>query len=200
MKLSKVLSVVLCFALVLSMSACNKQEEDNSPVTSVKPLAHSVNIVAYAEKGEIPEIPYELGHSVADLKETFMNHVESGSEITELIVDEGENDVWLKGGSMIFCYEKSNEEKGISVIIAQENAYDFSMGGVYDAEDIINAVGLDSFERAEATDEDTFFLPITPENSECIKYEIGDYVLRFILIDGYVSAVTLIDPANWTYN
>ena len=86
------------------MSACNKQEEDNSPVTSVEPLAHSVNIVAYAEKGEIPEIPYELGHSVADLKETFMNHIESGSEITELIVDEGENDVWLKGGSMIFCY------------------------------------------------------------------------------------------------
>ncbi|MEE1026846.1 MAG: hypothetical protein U0L55_07570 [Acutalibacteraceae bacterium] len=199
MKLLKILSVTLCFALCLSVVACNKQE-DETPVTSVKPLAHSVNIVAYAEKGEIPEIPYKLGHSVDDLKETFMNHVESGSEITELIVDEGENDVWLDGGSVIFCYEKANKENGISVIIAKENAYDFSMGGVYDANDIIDAVGLENFERSEATDEDTFFLPVTPENCECIKYEIGDYVLRFILIDGYVSAVTLIDPNNWTYN
>ena len=199
MKISKLLTIILCLALCFSFAGCAKNEADNAPVTSVKPLAHSLNIVGYAEKGEIPEIPYALGHDIENLKETFMSHIEEGSEIVELVVDEGEKDVWLNGGSMTFCYEKKNKENGISVIIAQEYAYDFSLGGVYDADDVIHAVGMTEYERGEATDEDAFFLPVIPENSECIKYSIGGYDLRFIIIDGFVSAVTLTDPENWEY-
>lgn len=199
MKISKIISVILVFALCLSFVGCAKNEEDTAPVTSVAPLAHSVNIVGYAEKGEIPEVPYALGHDIENLKETFMSHIDEGSEIEELIIDEGDEDVWLLGGSMTFCYEKKNKENGISVIIAQEYAYDFSLGGVYDADDVIHAVGLETYERAETTKEDAFFLPVIPENSECIKYSIGGYDLRFIIIDGYVSAVTLTDPENWEY-
>lgn len=199
MKITKIISVILVIALCLPFAGCAKNEDDTAPVTSVEQLAHTLNIVAYAEKGEIPEVPYELGHNVEDLKETFMNHVESGSEIHELIVDEGDKDVWMLGGSMTFCYEKKNKENGISVIIAQEYAYDFSLGGVYDADDVIHAVGMENFERAETTEEDAFFLPVVPENSECIKYTVGKYDLRFIIIDGYLSAVTLTDPENWEY-
>ena len=198
MKISKILSIILAFALCITFAGCAEKEND-APETSVEPLAHSLNIVGYAEKGEIPEIPYKLGHDIENLKETFMSHVEEGSEIYELIVEEGDEDVWLLGGSMSFCYEKKNKENGISVIIAQEYAYDFSMGGVYDADDVIHAVGLEEFERAETTKEDAFFLPVIPENSECIKYSIGGYDLRFILIDGTISAVTLTDPKNWEY-
>lgn len=199
MKISKIISVILVFALCFSFVGCSKNEEDTAPVTSVAPLAHSVNIVGYAEKGEIPEVPYTLGHDIENLKETFMSHIDEGSEIEELIIDEGDEDVWLLGGSMTFCYEKKNKENGISVIIAQEYAYDFSLGGVYDADDVIHAVGLETYERAETTKEDAFFLPVIPENSECIKYSIGGYDLRFIIIDGYVSAVTLTDPENWEF-
>ena len=199
MKISKIISVILVFALCFSFVGCSKNEEDTAPVTSVAPLAHSVNIVGYAEKGEIPEVPYTLGHDIENLKETFMSHIDEGSEIEELIIDEGDEDVWLLGGSMTFCYEKKNKENGISVIIALEYAYVFSLGGVYDADDVIHAVGLETYERAETTKEDAFFLPVIPENSECIKYSIGGYDLRFIIIDGYVSAVTLTDPENWEY-
>ncbi|MBQ4131258.1 MAG: hypothetical protein IJD71_02840 [Clostridia bacterium] len=196
MKISKLIATVLSLAICLSFAGCAKNEE-KSPTTSVKPLAHSLNIVGYAEKGEIPEIPYALGHDVENLKETFMSHIEEGSEIIELIVQEGQEDVWLLGGSMSFCYEKKNKDKGISVIIAQEYAYDFSMGGVYDADDVIYAVGLEEYQRAETTSEDAFFLPVIPENSECIKYSINGFDLRFILIDGYLSSVTLTNPENW---
>lgn len=198
MKIAKLLSVILMFTLCLTFTGCAENEED-APVTSVAPLPHSLNIVGYAEKGEIPEIPYKLGHDIEDLKETFMSHVEKGSEITELMVEEGENDVWLLGGSMTFCYEKKNKENGISVIIAQEYAYDFSLGGVYDADSVIDAVGLEEYERGEVTEEDAFFLPVIPENSECIKYSVGGYDLRFIIIDGTLSAVSLTDPENWKY-
>lgn len=200
MKILKISAIILSFAFCFTLMGCNKEATETSSLTSVKPLAHSVNIVAYAEKGQISEIPYyPLGHDIEDLKETFMSHVEEGSEIEELIIDEGDEDVWLLGGSTIFCYEKKNKENGISVIIAQEYAYDFSLGGVYDADDVIHAVGLDEYERAETTEEDAFFLPVIPKNSECIKYSIGGYDLRFIIIDGYVSAVTLTDPENWEF-
>ena len=126
-----------------------------------------------------------------------MDHIEEGSEIHELIVEEGENTVWLRGGSMTFCYQKAKKDNGIAVIIAQEYAYDFSLGGVYDANDVIHAVRLEEYERAKATDKDAFFLPVIPENTECIKYFVGNYELRFIIIDGTLSAVSLTDPTNW---
>ena len=201
MKMIKLLTFIICISICICFAGCAKSDHNaTSKITSVESLPHSLNIVKYAEKGEIPEIPYALGHNIDDVKKTFMNHIEEGSEIYELIVQEGENDVWLLGGSMTFCYEKAKKDNGISVIVAQEYAYDFSMGGVYDAEDIINAVGLDEYTRAKATEEDAFFLPVLPQNTECIKYSIGGYDLRFIIIDGTLSAVSLTDPANWNYN
>ena len=198
MKISKILSVILTFALCITFAGC-AEKKDDTPTSSVESLAHSLNIVGYAEKGEIPEIPYALGHDIENLKETFMSNIDEDSEIEELLIDEGENDVWMNGGSMTFCYEKKNKENGVSVIIAQEYAYDFSLGGVYDADDVVHAVGLEEYERGEVTEEDAFFLPVIPENSECIKYSVGGYDLRFIIIDGTLSAVSLTDPENWEY-
>ena len=69
-----------------------------------------MNIAAYAAKGEIPEIPYALGEDIEHLKETFADTLESGSEIHDLTVDEGEKTVWLDGGSVMFCYEKAKKD------------------------------------------------------------------------------------------
>ena len=110
MKISKILSIILTLAICFCFAGCAGSEGDNASLSSVEPLAHTVNIVGYAEKGEIPEIPYALGHNIEDLKETFMSHIDEGSEIVELVIDEGENDVWMNGGSMTFCYEKKNKE------------------------------------------------------------------------------------------
>lgn len=199
MKIKKILAVILVFTICFTFAGCGKKHDEtiSAPLSSVEPITHSdINVIGYAEKGEIPEIPYALGHDVENVKETFMDHVEEGSEIYELIVQEGENTVWLDGGSMMFCYEKAKKSNGISVLIAREEAYAFTMGGVYDADDVILKVGED-YERAEATYEDAFFLPVIPESTECIKYTINNYDLRFILIDGALSAVTLTNPENW---
>lgn len=198
MKIKKLLSFVFCLIFVLVCCGCNSKEENNSDISSVESLAHSMNILAYAEKGEIPEIPYQLGANIDNLKETFMDHIEAGSEIHGLEISEGEKTVWLDGGSMMFCYEKAKAEQGISVLIAREYAYDFSLGGVYATDDVISAVGSDQYVKAPATNTDAFFLPVIPDNCECITYNAGNYVLKFILIDDYLSAVTLTDTANWS--
>ena len=196
MKMIKLLTFIICIAMCVCFVGC-AEKEDTGAITSVESLAHSLNIVKYAEKGKIPEIPYALGHDIENIKKTFMDHVDEGSEIQELIIEEGENTVWMRGGTMTFCYEKAKQDNGISVIVAHEYAYDFSLGGVYDADDVINAVGLENYERAKTTDKDAFFLPVIPQNSECIKYSIEGYDLRFIIIDDTLSAVTITDPKNW---
>lgn len=195
MKFTKISALLLALIMIFVFGGCANGDE-SSDLSSVESYDHGVNILAYAEKGEIPELPFEVGHDVQDIKDTFMNYVESGSEIEELGIVEGEKTVWLEGGSMMFCYEKAKEENGVSVIVAQEYAYEFGMG-IYAPDDIIEAVGSEDYTRAETTDEDAFFLPVTPTNSECIAYSAGDYVLRFIFVEGYLSAVTLTDPANW---
>ena len=195
MKIKSLLAVLLAAVLTLTCTGCAETNDDEN-LSSVKPLEHSLNILKIAEQGQIPEIPYKLGHDIEDLKNTFMSHIDEGSEIIELGVNEGEKTVWLEGGSMTFCYEKSEKENGISVIVAHEYAQDFAMG-VYDADDIIYAVGSEEYERAETTDDDAFFLPATPDNSECIKYKAGKYDLRFIFVDGFLGAVSLTDPEHW---
>lgn len=195
-KLRGILSILVCLALAASLSACTG-DKGNEPTSSVSSAGHSVNIMAYASQGRIPEISYALGDDIEHLKETFADTLEPDSEIEGLFEDEGEKTVWLDGGSVLFCYEKAKKEAGIAAIVAKEYAYDFSLGGVYEAEDIIAAAGDAAYTRAEATKEDAFFLPIIPESCECITYQAGEYILRFILINGYLSAVTLTNPANW---
>ena len=194
MKIRSIFSVLLAILLVFCFSGCAAEEEEFT--SSVEPIEHSLDILAYAQKGEIPEVPFKLGDDVDNLKETFLDHIESGSEIYELGVMEGEETVHLLGGSMTFCYQKDKKENGISVIVAQEYAYDFAMGVQY-IDDVIFAVGSDDYQRASTTEEDAFFLPVVPENSECLTYTVNNYQLKFIFTDNVISAVSLIDTENW---
>lgn len=198
MKQNKIFSLLLAGLLVLCLAGCQSKEKESDDLASVSSLPHSMNILGYAERGQIPELPFKLGESVQTVKDEFMDHVESGSEIIGLEISEGDKTVWMQGGSMIFCYEKAKEEAGISVLVAQEYGYDFSLGGVYAVDDVISAVGSEAYTRAATGYADAFFLPIIPEGSECLTYKVDAFELRFIFIDGYLSAVTLTDPANWT--
>lgn len=199
MNTKKVLSLVLCFVLALCFTACaDSQKNDTEKISSVKPLEHSMDILAYAENGEIPEVPFKVGTEVEKVKKEFMDHVESGSEIHELEISEGEKTVWLDGGNMMFCYEKANVDSGVSVIIAREYAYDFSLGGVYDTDDVITAVAKEDYKLEKATSKEAFFLPVIPDTAKCLSYSAGNYTLRFIFIDDYLSAVTLTDTSLWT--
>ena len=194
--MKKFLTLLLFATIIFTLSACGENKKDTDDVASVSSYSHGVNIVKYAQKGEIPEIPYKLGHDIEKLKTTFLDTLSVDSEIDGLVETQGEKTVWLDGGSVMFCYQKAKKDEGIAVIIAKEYAYDFSMGGVYSKEDIIEAMDGTEYETSQNPD-DAFFLPIVPENLECLTFKTGDNILRFVFIDDALSAAMLIDPENW---
>lgn len=197
--IKKILCLVLTLGVLFCFGGCDKKEDTDKGDPASTSSSHSVNILAFAEKGEIPELPYGVGANVEEVKSGFKETIEPGSEVEDLTIDEGQTTVWMDGGNSMFCYEKANEAAGIGVIVAKEYAYSLSMGGVYTLDDVITAVGSEEYTRAAATEADAFFLPVIPQNTECVTYVTGSYVLRFIAIDGYLSAVTLTNPAVWNY-
>lgn len=197
MKTVKLLSVAIAVLFSLTLCGCDKAKDGENETQSNTQEQYSVNILAYAQKGQIPEVPFALHTAVDEVKTGFKDTLPEGSEIEDLLVTEGAETVWLDGGNVIFCYEKAKSENGISVLVAKENAYNFSLGGVFTADDVISAVASKDYVRTAATENDAFFLPVIPENCECITYTAGNYVLRFIFTDDYLSAVTLTDPTLW---
>lgn len=194
--MKKLACMFLAVALLFSCCACGEDKKTNGESSTSS--AYAVDIAALASGGKIPEIKFGLGTSVAELKEKFADTIEPGSEIDGLTETQGEKTVWLDGGSVLFCYEKEKLANGISYIVAREYAYNFSMGGVYTPDDIIEAMGSQSFERSAITEDDVFFMPTTPANSEKVRYVTGQNVLTFVFVDGMLSAVTLYNPENWT--
>jgi hypothetical protein len=195
--LKKIISIITVFCAVFALVGCG--EETSEKTNSKDTVSHSVNILAFAEKGEIPEVPFGVGAEIDKVKSDFKATIDPASEIEDLIIDEGETTVWMDGGNSMFCYEKANESSGVGVIIAKEYAYDLSLGGVYTLDDVIELVGSEEYTRKAATEADAFYLPVLPETAECLSYTAGSYVLKFIAIDGYLSAVTITNPTVWNY-
>lgn len=197
MALRKLASIITVFCLIFALVGCGEDtpEKTNSKAT----VSHSINILAFAEKGEIPEVPFGVGTAIDKVKSGFKATINPASEIEDLIIDEGATTVWMDGGNSMFCYEKANEAAGVGVIIAKEYAYDLSLGGVYTLDDVIELVGSEDYKRAAAIEADAFYLPVLPETAECVSYTVGSYVLKFIAIDGYLSAVTITNPTVWNY-
>lgn len=194
--MKKLTALFLAALLAALCCGCGTPKGDENAKASSS--AYAVDIAALAAGGKIPEIKFALGANVDELKEKFKDTVEPGAEVDDLTETQGEKTVWLDGGSVLFCYEKAKKENGISLIVAREYAYNFSMGGVYAQEDVIAAMGDLKYEKSAATDDDVFFMPTTPANCEKLSYVTGKNVLNFIFVDGTLSAVVLYNPENWT--
>lgn len=197
--MKNLITTLLLASLFLTFVGCKENEGDKDTSSAVSGYVHSTNILAYAQKGEIPEVPFKLGESIETVKTNFSDTLPEGSEIGHLIITEGNLTVQMDGGSSMFFYEKANEQNGVGVIVAKEEAFKLSMGGVYTADDVIQMIGSEEYTKNPATDADVFFLPGNSSDYECLAYNTGDYVLKFIVLDGYVSAVTLTNPAVWNY-
>lgn len=198
--MKKTISLLLLALILCLFAGCSENKNKGEDTSSVQSgYVHSTNILAYAQKGEIPEAPFNVGDDIDAVKEGFKDTIPEGSEIDDLIITEGNLTVQMDGGSWMFFYEKANASAGVGVVVAREEAFKLSMGGVYSAEDVIDMIGTDDYKRGKATDADVFFLPGDSSAYECLSFTAGDYILKFILLDGYVSAVTITNPLVWNY-
>ncbi len=197
--MKKIIAVLLSASLILTFVGCKEEKGSDGTSSTVSQYVHETNIYDYAKKGEIPEVPFKLGESVEKVKKNFKDTIPQGSEIEDLIITEGTLTVQMDGGNSMFFYEKANEKSGIALIVAKEEAFKLSMGGVYSAQDIIDMIEQKDYKLGAATEADVFFLPGAASDYECLSYSAGDFVLKFIIINGYVSAATLTNPAVWNY-
>ncbi len=197
--MKKSVAILLCICLLLGLSACKEGGEGSSTLSMVS-YSHSADILKDAKNGVIPEISFSLGYSVDALKEEFKSTIPKGSEIEDIIEKSGIRTTQLHGGNVVFCYENSKKEEGISLIAVQgDYAYDFSMGGVYTTHDVIDALKGEEYTKASGEDaeKDAFLLPVIPEDIECLTYSAGKYVLKFLFVEDHLTMVTLYDPELW---
>ncbi len=201
MKLLKsIFASVLAFTVIFALCGCGNNGDNTSSTQSIVEYSHGVDIISDAENGVIPEVAFPLGYDVEKLKEEFVSTLPEGSEIIGLEESSGVITTQLRGGNVIFCYENLKKDEGISLIsVTGDYAYDFSMGGVYTKEDVIDAMGDATYTllTEEDAELDAFLFPTVPSGVECLTYEVGDYVLKFVFVDSHLSSVTIYNPELW---
>jgi hypothetical protein len=197
--MKKVICMLLSVLIALTFVGCKNNKDGKIDIPEDSDYEHEVNVLAYAKKGEIPELPFKLGESIDTVKTKFKDTLSKGSEIEDLVITEGNITVQMDGGTSMYFYEKGKEQFGVSVIVAKEEAFKVSMGGVYSLQEIVKIVGSDDYVQTPAREEDVFFLPGAPMDYSCLIYKVGKYELRFISSGGYVCAASLTDTEYWKY-
>lgn len=190
MKVTKIIAVFMSALLVFLCCGCSQGGEEALLSTSSKvELPQSTkDIIALASAGEIPELPVKIGTDIETLAEVI---IESGNEVNPDMTDDELmryelNTVTTEGEETapLFFYKKGYKEQGVSIIVATGEAYGLLCGSGTDADYIINWVGKNvKVERAPTTEEDIFFFNgiVSPENKETLTYQVGDYILKFIV-------------------
>ncbi len=197
--MKKIVSLLLSLSVLFALAGCQKNENNSSTLSFVS-YSHDTDILKDAKNGVIPEIPFSLGYDIDALKEEFKDTLTEGSEIVDLIEQSGSRTTQLHGGNVVFCYENAKEDEGIGLIAVQgDDAYGFSMGGVYTTHDVIDALKDVEYTRlsGEEAEKDGFLLPVIPEDIECLTYQADKYILKFLFVEGKLAVVTIYDPELW---
>ena len=199
--MKKAICLLMVFALILSLCACDK-----NGINSTASSNHSVDVAYYASLGKIPELDFALGADPDDIVNVNDDKEETSdsgdhSHLPDIIKQEGNLSVLLDAGTTRYYYEKAKAEKGISAIVCLNGAYGFlkDSGSTITSEQIKAAIpGIDCEEKTPSSD-DLFFLPVTSDNAKVLIYTFNNkYKLQFFFIDGVFSAVMLSDMENWT--
>ncbi len=190
--MKKIISIILCLFIACSFVGCKNNN---------KKTEHTVDVQYYAKLGKIPEIDFAaLGTSEKQLTEYYGDGrtIDAGDHehFVELNRIEGNLTVRLDGGNLLYYYEKAKKDKGISVIISFDTAYDFEVGITMpqDVQDAISAEGT----LSNATAEQLYFLPASDKNAKVLSYTFDNIRLDFFFINDFLSATVLTDTNNWT--
>ncbi len=186
--MKKLVSFVLVFALIFSLSACGGG--GGSSVSEIETAAR---------EGRISEFSIKLGSSPEEVVEYYAQRAENEDNEDLIISDyEGETAVKLTNGVQTFYYEKANKDKGVSVfVVTGETAYGFELGEKITKSDITEKVGGEYTEHT-ATADDLFFLPGTVEGATVVSYAFDNIRLDFFFFDGILSAISLTNTEYWT--
>ncbi|MBR7071274.1 MAG: hypothetical protein IKI29_03835 [Clostridia bacterium] len=183
--MKKLFAVGLCLMLVCALTACGRD---------AKKPEDGLDVAYFAKLGQIPETEYRLGMDIEKLKADLSAKAEEAGEEGFYDLTEGEQTVRISTDQYSFYYEKGHEEKGIACIVCLDGGFGFPQNSVT----VEVTEQLSAYEGKEhpATEEETFFLPFA-QDTTCISYTFGEYVLNFVFQENALCGIVLYDPQYW---
>ncbi len=178
--MQKVLCIILSLVMVLSFTACKKEDTVSES---------SIDLEQFAKSGSIPECKYSLGTDVEILKTELSAYAESEAGSESLYdVTEGEETVCVTNGIYNFYYEKDNKDKGISYIASFDKAFGFEIGEVIlTVKDALSGI---KYTEEEVNEDNAFFLFVPIEGS-VIKCEFEKNTIMFVFENNALCATAI---------
>lgn len=212
MRRTQSIAIFLAGLLVLlPLYGCTK--ENVSTTSAFEPIITREELKEQVEKGEIPGIPIKLNQSVQSVKEYYhygdpaygyegttasgastATAADEEADFLTIVEMEGYNK--LLAGDAGYCYKTNREADGISALVSFGEAYGFatSLSTEQDVEQSLGTADetLDSPEKS-----DLFFIIGQPQNAKLLRYRFGKERVDFLMVDGLLSAVALINTETW---
>ncbi len=214
--MKKLIAVALCIILTVLLTACQGGSGGGSSSDASRLTLNTgatVDVKAYAEKGEIFNCEFKLGTAIDEIKlayhygdeeywgagsetSTASDDVKHNIDATPLEIY-GEDPIRLITGDAKYYYHPASEADGVAYVAYFGDAYGFRVG-ISVTEDIKAALTDEPVADGFAESEDVFFIPGAPEEIYKLEYSInGKYTLSFFFENGKLAATTLYDVALW---
>lgn len=198
--MKKIISLLLCFALVISLAGCGKSD---NPDESGKNNTATLDIAADLQAGKIPELPISLGCNVNDARNTLsaLEEIPEDAEpeegYTYYTTKISGDTVRLGCEGNFYYYNESKSSSGISAMATFTKAYGFTIG-LEMLSDITGAI-VQKGTVYSPTADDLYFVFGEPDLSkyQAVYYTSGDMRLDFIFYDSYLSAVVISNTKLW---
>lgn len=198
--MKKLFSLLLCFVIVLSFSACKDKKNTNTL---------NVDLEYYAKLGKMPEAEFTLGDEVDDVVAKLTDKQNSfdsehkddedhshNHDQAEFIfnVIEGEKNVLIDNGVINYYYNKNNKDNGISYIVNYDTAFGIEIGAIIS--EVQKYLSGYELKEEELTDENVFFASYIA-NGTVLKTEIKDVAILFVFQENQLFATAMYDINNW---
>ncbi len=200
--MKKILSLLICFAVLLTFTACKDKKNDNANTSKI-------DLEYYAKIGKMPEAEYTLGDDVDDViakltkkqneidaehqDDPDHSHDHDQAEFMFNVI-EGEKNVLIDNGVVNYYYNKNNKKEGISYIVNYDTAFGLELGTLIS--EVKGYLSEYKLKEVSITDEDIFFASYLSDGT-VLKTEINDVVIMFVFQENQLFATAMYDNNNW---
>lgn len=200
--MKKLLSLLMCFAIIFTFTACKDKNKDDKNTAKI-------DLEYYAKIGKMPEVDYTLGDDVDDViaklskkQEEFdsehqddpdHSHDHNQTEFMFNVV-EGDKSVLIDNGVINYYYNKDNKKEGISYIVNYDTAFGLELGTLIS--EVKTYLSGYKLKELSSLDEDVFFASYLSECS-VLKTEIDNVVIMFVFQENQLFATAMYDKNNW---
>lgn len=197
--------------LLLPLYGCTR--ENASTTSAFEPIITREELKEQVEKGEIPGIPIKLNQSVQSVKEYYhygdpaygyegttaagaSTATTADEEVDFLTIVEMDGYNKLLAGDAGYCYKTDREADGISAVVSFSEAYGFATS-LSTEQEVEQSLGTADEILDSPGKSDLFFIIGQPQNAKLIRYSFGNHRVDFLMVDGMLSAVALINTETW---